>query len=185
MVAHHTVGGCNLRSGDLLGSGTISGPARNEAGALIELTQAGVHHTVRHGRDARVSRRRRCGGDEGLVRTAGFRANRLWTEPRRSAARELGLIAKSHLDQPVATPAARDMTRDRPDLGHGSRRQSMNSSWKRDATSRRGSAGCCACLSGLGVENHSDPLWPVVACVGRSCKRVVRQIADAVGSALQ
>ena len=41
MVAHHTVGGCNLRSGDLLGSGTISGPAWDEAGALIELTQAG------------------------------------------------------------------------------------------------------------------------------------------------
>jgi fumarylacetoacetase len=41
MVAHHTVGGCNLRSGDLLGSGTISGPNRAEAGALIELTEAG------------------------------------------------------------------------------------------------------------------------------------------------
>lgn len=41
MVAHHTVGGCNLRSGDLLGSGTISGPSRAEAGALIELTEAG------------------------------------------------------------------------------------------------------------------------------------------------
>ncbi|SPB17762.1 fumarylacetoacetase [Caballeronia novacaledonica] len=41
MVAHHTVAGCNLRSGDLLGSGTISGPSRDEAGALIELTQAG------------------------------------------------------------------------------------------------------------------------------------------------
>jgi len=41
MVAHHTVGGCNLRSGDLLGSGTISGPTQAEAGALIELTRAG------------------------------------------------------------------------------------------------------------------------------------------------
>jgi fumarylacetoacetase len=41
MVAHHTVGGCNLRSGDLLGSGTISGPATEEAGAMIELTAAG------------------------------------------------------------------------------------------------------------------------------------------------
>ncbi len=41
MVAHHTVGGCNLRSGDLLGSGTVSGPTRAEAGALIELTEAG------------------------------------------------------------------------------------------------------------------------------------------------
>ncbi|OAJ54972.1 fumarylacetoacetase [Paraburkholderia ginsengiterrae] len=41
MVAHHTIGGCNLRSGDLLGSGTISGPTHGEAGALIELTEAG------------------------------------------------------------------------------------------------------------------------------------------------
>jgi fumarylacetoacetase len=41
MVAHHSSGGCNLRAGDLLGSGTISGPTRDEAGALIELTRAG------------------------------------------------------------------------------------------------------------------------------------------------
>ena len=41
MVAHHTVGGCNLQPGDLLGSGTISGPTLAEAGALIELTAAG------------------------------------------------------------------------------------------------------------------------------------------------
>lgn len=41
MVAHHTVGGCNLRPGDLLGSGTVSGPTAREAGALIELTKAG------------------------------------------------------------------------------------------------------------------------------------------------
>jgi fumarylacetoacetase len=41
MVAHHTVGGCNLQPGDLLGSGTISGPTAGEAGALIELSQFG------------------------------------------------------------------------------------------------------------------------------------------------
>jgi fumarylacetoacetase len=41
MVAQHTVGGCNLQSGDLLGSGTISGPTDGEQGAMIELTQAG------------------------------------------------------------------------------------------------------------------------------------------------
>lgn len=41
MVAHHTVGGCNLQPGDLLGSGTISGPTPSEAGALIELTKGG------------------------------------------------------------------------------------------------------------------------------------------------
>lgn len=41
MIAHHTVGGCNLQTGDLLGTGTISGPTRDQAGALIELTQGG------------------------------------------------------------------------------------------------------------------------------------------------
>lgn len=41
MVAQHTMGGCNLRPGDLIGTGTISGPAAQEAGALVELTQGG------------------------------------------------------------------------------------------------------------------------------------------------
>ena len=38
MIAHHTVNGCNLRAGDLLGSGTISGPDRTSMGSLLELT---------------------------------------------------------------------------------------------------------------------------------------------------
>ncbi|KWF64708.1 fumarylacetoacetase [Burkholderia multivorans] len=42
MIAHHTVGGCNLQCGDLLGSGTVSGPTPGEAGALIELTLSGT-----------------------------------------------------------------------------------------------------------------------------------------------
>jgi fumarylacetoacetase len=41
MVAHHTVNGCNLRPGDLFGSGTLSGPTPDQAGALIELTAGG------------------------------------------------------------------------------------------------------------------------------------------------
>ena len=41
MVTHHTVNGCNLQPGDLLGSGTQSGPQPEEAGALIELTVGG------------------------------------------------------------------------------------------------------------------------------------------------
>jgi fumarylacetoacetase len=41
MVAHHTVNGCNLEAGDLLGSGTQSGPAADEAGSLLELTVGG------------------------------------------------------------------------------------------------------------------------------------------------
>jgi fumarylacetoacetase len=41
ILAHHTVNGCNLQPGDLLGSGTLSGPDLSQAGALIELTQGG------------------------------------------------------------------------------------------------------------------------------------------------
>jgi len=40
-VTHHTVNGCNLQPGDLLGTGTLSGPEATQAGALIELTQGG------------------------------------------------------------------------------------------------------------------------------------------------
>lgn len=41
MLTHHTVTGCNLQPGDLLGSGTLSGPTLDQAGALIELTTGG------------------------------------------------------------------------------------------------------------------------------------------------
>lgn len=40
-IAHHTVSGCPMRVGDLLGSGTISGPAPDQTGALLEMTQGG------------------------------------------------------------------------------------------------------------------------------------------------
>jgi fumarylacetoacetase len=41
MVAHHTVNGCNLQPGDLLGTGTQSGPTPEEAGSLLELSRGG------------------------------------------------------------------------------------------------------------------------------------------------
>jgi len=41
LVAHHTVNGCNLTAGDLLGTGTQSGPTAAEAGSLLELSDAG------------------------------------------------------------------------------------------------------------------------------------------------
>jgi fumarylacetoacetase len=40
-LAHHTVNGCNLRPGDLLASGTISGPAPDSYGSLLELSWRG------------------------------------------------------------------------------------------------------------------------------------------------
>ena len=42
MVAHHTVNGCNLRPGDMFGSGTQSGPNPEEAGSMLELSNAGA-----------------------------------------------------------------------------------------------------------------------------------------------
>ncbi|MGY2046740.1 fumarylacetoacetase [Methylobacterium sp. JK268] len=41
MVAHHTSGGCDLRPGDLLGTGTLSGPGRDACGSLVEATRGG------------------------------------------------------------------------------------------------------------------------------------------------
>ena len=41
LVAHHTVSGCNLRPGDLFGSGTLSGPQADQAGSLLELARGG------------------------------------------------------------------------------------------------------------------------------------------------
>jgi fumarylacetoacetase len=41
LLTHHASNGCNLRPGDLLGTGTISGPLPEQAGSLLELTQGG------------------------------------------------------------------------------------------------------------------------------------------------
>jgi fumarylacetoacetase len=41
MVAHHTSNGCNLRPGDLFGSGTVSGAGAGSAGCLLEMTRGG------------------------------------------------------------------------------------------------------------------------------------------------
>ena len=41
LIAHHTVNGCDLQPGDLLGTGTLSGPTVDQAGALLEITEGG------------------------------------------------------------------------------------------------------------------------------------------------
>ena len=41
-LAHHTVNGCNVRGGDLLGSGTISGPTPDSYGSMLELAWKGT-----------------------------------------------------------------------------------------------------------------------------------------------
>ena len=40
-LAHHTTSGCPMNPGDLLGSGTISGPTKPERGSLLELSWGG------------------------------------------------------------------------------------------------------------------------------------------------
>jgi len=40
-LTHHTSNGCNVRAGDMMGSGTISGPTQESYGSMLELTWAG------------------------------------------------------------------------------------------------------------------------------------------------
>eukprot|EP00386_Alphamonas_edax_P009940 GDKI01032472.1.p1 GENE.GDKI01032472.1~~GDKI01032472.1.p1 ORF type:complete len:472 (-),score=150.47 GDKI01032472.1:23-1333(-) len=55
MVAHHTCGGCNMRPGDLLGTGTISAPSQDGFGSLLEMTYAGAQPlTVKASGEQRV-----------------------------------------------------------------------------------------------------------------------------------
>lgn len=41
-LAHHSISGCIMNPGDLLGSGTISGPEKHEFGSLLELSWSGA-----------------------------------------------------------------------------------------------------------------------------------------------
>jgi fumarylacetoacetase len=40
-LAHHTINGCNIQAGDMMASGTISGPKETEFGSMLELCWAG------------------------------------------------------------------------------------------------------------------------------------------------
>jgi fumarylacetoacetase len=74
MIAHHTSNGCALRTGDLIGSGTVSGPEKRNRGCLLELTWKGTEllHLA-----AGISRRYLEDGDEvilsGYCERSGFR----------------------------------------------------------------------------------------------------------------
>ena len=54
LVAHHTSNGCNLRPGDLLGSGTISGATPDSFGSMMELTQGGKNPLALPGGESRA-----------------------------------------------------------------------------------------------------------------------------------
>lgn len=53
-LAHHTVSGCNTRIGDLMGSGTISGPTPDSCGALLEITWNGKNPLTLKGGETRA-----------------------------------------------------------------------------------------------------------------------------------
>ncbi|AWB25268.1 fumarylacetoacetase [Methylobacterium currus] len=70
MVAHHTSGGCNLQPGDLLGTGTISGPERDACGSLVEATLGGKEPIrLASGEERRFLE----DGDEIILRARGIR----------------------------------------------------------------------------------------------------------------
>lgn len=53
-LAHHTVNGCNIRCGDLMGSGTISGPTQDSYGSMLELAWKGEKPLQLSGGETRV-----------------------------------------------------------------------------------------------------------------------------------
>jgi fumarylacetoacetase len=52
-LAHHAIGGCKMEVGDLLGSGTISGPTKESRGSLLELTWGGTEPLTLEGGEVR------------------------------------------------------------------------------------------------------------------------------------
>jgi len=67
LVTHHTMNGCNLRPGDLLASGTVSGPSKGERGCLLELTWRGAEPLVLSGGETRA-----CLEDGDVVEIVGW-----------------------------------------------------------------------------------------------------------------
>lgn len=75
MIAHHSVGGCPMNTGDLLGSGTISGKEPGALGSLLEMNQGGKKEIMLAGMDMRtflkdgdtITLRGVCGEEGALV----------------------------------------------------------------------------------------------------------------------
>ena len=65
LVAHHTSNGCNLRPGDLLASGTVSGPEKDSRGCLLERTWRGTEPLELPTGEQRTFL---CDGDEVIMR---------------------------------------------------------------------------------------------------------------------
>ena len=79
MIAHHTSNGCNVRPGDLIGSGTVSGPEKENRGCLLELTWKGTEPLeLPTGEIAAISGRRRRSDPARLVRGCRVSAASGW-----------------------------------------------------------------------------------------------------------
>jgi fumarylacetoacetase len=65
MLTHHASNGCNLRPGDLFGSGTVSGPTDDSRACLLEITRRGVDPVSLPGGETRTFL---ADGDEVVVR---------------------------------------------------------------------------------------------------------------------
>jgi fumarylacetoacetase len=53
-LTHHAIGGCKMNTGDLLGSGTISGPEKDQFGSLLELSWGGKEPLTLAGGETRT-----------------------------------------------------------------------------------------------------------------------------------
>lgn len=65
LLTHHASNGCNLRPGDVLGSGTVSGPTDNSRGCLLEITRRGADPMTLPGGETRTFL---LDGDEVIMR---------------------------------------------------------------------------------------------------------------------
>jgi fumarylacetoacetase len=74
VVAHQASNGCNLRPGDLLASGTISGPTRDALGSMLELSDGGKRPVELPGGETRAFLE---DGDEVILRARCERPGRV------------------------------------------------------------------------------------------------------------
>jgi fumarylacetoacetase len=92
MVAHHAASGCNLEIGDLIGTGTCSGPQDDSRGCLLEITARGTQPITLPNGETRgfledgdeVVFRAHCGGD-GRAARIGFGECRAVIAPARTS----------------------------------------------------------------------------------------------------
>lgn len=71
LVTHHTCNGCNLRPGDLLGTGTISGPTSDSCGSILEITGGGKNPVQLPSGERRAFLE---DGDEVILKVRGVKA---------------------------------------------------------------------------------------------------------------